>query len=343
MTIMPKQRDWSWWSEAKIGILRDYLRAFAIASKRAQDRIYLDLFAGSYRNKKREEEGYFPGSPRIAFNIEPTFTRIALFEKPERAKDLRSSIQSSSHNVRHWEVFPGDCNDTIDEGLEFLENRRAPTIAFLDPFGLQVNWRTLEKLASWKKGKRKIELLILFPEPALSRVIYAEIAKGKSSVDLINKVYGTEDWVAIYQRRRNGTLDASSMRKEMVNLYGSRLESVLQYKKARAIGIRDNNKPIYTLFFATDHPVGDDIMEYIYESYARNNFPMMQAKANIMRQINKGQDTLEGMGIPEIEPPPSSIRYEHFDTWSPPQIEGDLYLDGVTEMSPSLPFAWSED
>ncbi len=342
---MPEQRDWSWWSETKIDILWDYLRPFAIASKSARDRIYLDLFAGSYRNKRRDEEGYFPGSPQIAFNVEPTFTRVALFEKRDKAEVLRSSIQTSvSHNVRDWKVLPGDCNNTIDMGLEYIKNRSAPTIAFLDPCGLQVKWATLEKLAKWKdRGKPKIELFILFPEPALLRVIGAEVAKGKSSIDLVNSVYGTEDWVSIYQRRRSGLLDASNMRKELIKLYRKRLETILQYKKTHALGIRDNNIPIYTLIFATDHPVGDLIMEYIYESYSRNIIPMMQAKANIIRQANKGQDTLEGIGIPDIKPPHPTVRYELFDRSPPPQIESGLCFGNVTEMSPSLPFSWSED
>lgn len=340
------ERDWAWWSEAKLGILGQYLEAFATASKKASERVYLDLFAGSFENKRRDGEGCFPGSSQIAFNIEPAFTSLALFEKSDnKVKSLRSSIRATEyHKDRNWEVFSGDCNITIDEGLKLLGNRWAPSFAFLDPCGLQVNWATLEKLASWKgEGKKKIELLILFPEPALPRVIGAEIAKGKNSVELVNKVYGTEDWVSIYQRRHNGSLNANCMRKELINLYRSRLETVLQYKKTRAIGIKDKNKPIYTLIFATDHTVGYRIMEHIYNSYSGIIIPKMQVEANIIRQRNKGQDTLEGMGIPEIETPQSTVEYEHFDLRDPPPVEGEVCFDAVREMSPAFPFAWSED
>lgn len=66
---------------------------------------------------------------------------------------------------------------------------------------------------------------------------------------------------------------------------------------------------------------------------------MMQAEANIARKTNKDQYTLEGMSITELEPPHSTIRYEHFKPWPPPQIEGKVCIDEVTEISPSLPFA----
>ena len=332
---MPKQRDWSWWSEAKLDILHEYLMVFALASKGALERIYLDLFAGSFENKRRDREGYFPGSPKIALNIEPAFTRIAFFEKHYKANALVSSIQDTEpHKTRSWKVFSGDCNVTIDEGLEYIRNRRAPTIAFLDPDGLQVNWTTLEKLAKWKRNsKTKMELFILFNVSALPRVI------GARHTNKLNNFYGTEKWDSIYLLHRKRSLDANSLRKQLVNLYRWRLEEKLKYETTHVIGIGDNNIPKYALIFATDHSVGDRVMNYIYKNYSERIIPMMQAEANIARKTNKDQYTLEGMSITELEPPHSTIRYEHFKPWPPPQIEGEVCIDEVTEISPSLPFA----
>lgn len=330
---LPKQ-DWSWWSEAKLDILRDYLEAFALASQSVSERIYLDLFAGSFENKRRDGEGYFPGSPQIALDVKPAFTRLAFFEKRDKAEKLRSSIQDTEPNKDVcWKVFSGDCNDTIDKGLNYIANRWAPAFAFLDPCGLQLKWATLEKLAKWKRNsKTKMELLILFPDPALPRVIGAGYTKK------LNDLYGTKGWISIDKLRRNGSLDASSTRIELVNLYRWRLETILGYKKTHAIGIVDNNKSIYTLIFATDHPAGDRIMEHVYKTHYEKIIPMMQAKANIMRQANKGQDTLEGMDNSDKHPY-FTVKYEHFDPWPPPHIEGEVCIDEVTAISPSLPFS----
>lgn len=329
------KQDWSWWSEAKLDILRDYLEAFALASQRASERIYLDLFAGSFENKRRDGEGYFPGSPKIALDVKPAFTRLAFFEKRDKAKALISSIQDTEPNEDVcWKVFSGDCNVTIDKGLNYVAKRWAPAFAFLDPCGLQLKWATLEKLAKWKRNsKTKMELLILFPDPALPRVIGAGYTKK------LNDLYGTKGWISIDQLRCNGSLDASSMRIELVNLYRWRLETILEYKKTHAIGIVDNNKSIYTLIFATDHPAGDRIMEHVYKTHSEKIIPMMQAKANITRQINKGQYTLESMSSTDLEPPYSTIKYEHFKPWPPPHIEGEVCIDEVTAISPSLPFS----
>lgn len=210
---LPKQ-DWSWWSEAKLDILREYLKAFALASQRASERIYLDLFAGSFENKRRDGEGYFPGSPQIALDVKPAFTRLAFFEKRNKAEALISSIQDAEPKEDVcWDVFSGDCNVTIDKGLNYVAKRWAPAFAFLDPCGLQLKWATLEKLAKWKRNsKTKMELFILFNVSALPRVIGAGNAKK------LNELYGTKQWILIDRLQRNRPLGASSLRKELVNL-----------------------------------------------------------------------------------------------------------------------------
>lgn len=320
-------------------ILREYLMVFALASKGAPERIYLDLFAGSFENKRRDREEYFAGSPKIALNVEPAFTHVILFEKRDKANALISSIQDTEpHKTRSWKVVSGDCNVTIDKGLAYLRNRRAPTIAFLDPDGLQVNWTTLEKLAKWKRNsKTKMELFILFNVSALPRVI------GAGHIKKLKNFYGTEEWVSIYRVYHKCSLDANILREKLVDLYRWQLEEKLEYKTTHVIGIGDNNIPKYALIFATDHSVGDRVMNYIYKTYSERIIPMMQAEANIARKTNKDQYTLEGMSFTELEPPRSTIRYEHLDPRPPPQVEGEVCFDWITEMSPSLPFAWSED
>ena len=49
--------------------------------------------------------------------------------------------------------------------------------------GLDVAWTTLEQLSQWRRSLRgrKVELWILFPEPALSRVLGLKGVRGESS------------------------------------------------------------------------------------------------------------------------------------------------------------------
>jgi hypothetical protein len=60
------RRQHVYWTRAKLGVLKDYLDAFIVASSRQPERIYLDAFAGQGIGQDRLTGEEFPGSARIA-------------------------------------------------------------------------------------------------------------------------------------------------------------------------------------------------------------------------------------------------------------------------------------
>jgi three-Cys-motif partner protein len=63
---------------------------------------------------------------------------------------------------RHFRVYPGDCNQTIDQVLADLAPwRRVPTFVFADQQAAEIRWNTLVKIARFRAGIRKAELWIL--------------------------------------------------------------------------------------------------------------------------------------------------------------------------------------
>lgn len=341
-----KPRKWGSWSEAKLSLLERYLFAYTTAVRgKSKEAIYFDLFAGEYNNHKRDQPGTFAGSTRIAFETEPQFTRVAMFEFRNQAKKLESDINRNRPNeTRWWKIFPGDCNNTITGALNQLEKYRwAPTFAFLDPDGLDLSWSTVEQLARWRMNKKtKVELLILFPEPALPRVISQAVKSGKSDVKLVDKVYGTKDWIAIYQHRLDGRYSPKVMRAELVNLYRWRLEKTLHYKKTHALEFHDNNKPLYTIIFATDHDAGDRIMKKVLDN-TTYMIPKIQARSNIARRMDEKQSPLEGLNIDSTLFCDSAAGYEWTEPWQPPKIEGTSPNIADIKISSAIPFAWPED
>ena len=169
--MTPAGEGWDWWSEVKLETLGQYLRGFTTAVRgQSREAIYLDLFAGSYENRRRHSPGAFPGSAQIQLETDPPFTRLAFFELEEPAAALEAAISAARPGDHRWRVFPGDCNVTLSAALAWLESVRwAPTFAFLDPRGLQLAWTTVEALAKWRADKKtKVEQWILLPEPALA-------------------------------------------------------------------------------------------------------------------------------------------------------------------------------
>jgi three-Cys-motif partner protein len=265
---MATDRDtWGPWSERKLEILRNYLRAFTTASRgKSSEALYLDLFAGSWLNRRRDAEGTFPGSSQIAMTTRPAFTKLAFFELPAKAERLRDTLRTEAPGDHRWSVFGGDCNLEIEGALTNLEKWRVmPSFAFIDPRGLQVDWATIERLAAWKADRAwKVELWILFPGPAPARVVGLG---NEGSAEAIDRVFGSRDWRAIARNKSLGRLAPRAERASYVNLYRWRLENELGYAKTHSLELTTRRgTPVYTMVFATDHPAGGRIMSHVYNA-----------------------------------------------------------------------------
>lgn len=332
-----RANGWDWWSELKLGVLADYLHGFTTAVRRkSKGANYLDLFAGSFDNDRRYGTGTFPGSSQIALTTEPAFTTLVFFELSAPAARLRADIKSARPGDDRWHVEPGNCNKTLPAALAELNRVRwAPTFAFLDPRGLQVAWHTVETLADWRRDKKtKVEQWILMPEPAIARVLGLRGVQGMRSAKRLDRLFGCRDWLPIHQGRRSDRLSGEETRAEFVNLYRWRLEKALGYQTTHALQIvTTDNRPVYTLIFATDSPPGDKIMGHLYGSAATATIPAMQARAQAARQQRRedqaGVLRLPGMDELEIEAVvPQKGSYEHVPPWEPaPVIDETLDVD----------------
>lgn len=348
-----KKQGWDWWSEVKLRILSDYLRAFTTAvSGKSKGVLCLDLFAGSYNNRRRHVDGTFPGSTRIALETAPPFTKLAFFELADQAARLETAIRTARPTDTRWRVFPGDCNELLPEALRWLEPVRwAPTFAFLDPRGLQVAWSTVERLAQWRSDKKtKVEVWMLFPEPALARVLGLRGARGRRSAEQLDLVDGCRDWIAIHQLRRSDAITPDEMRAEFVNLLRWRLEKVLEYKTTHALQIvTTGGQPVYTMVFATDSSASDKIMGHVYGNTATKTLPMMQARAQAAKQRRKDDQTGRLRLFDEEagqELFGKSTRYDHVPPWEPPAAPDEqLDFDDELEVDPDEIDldAWTEE
>lgn len=337
------RNDWDWWSEVKLDILDSYLRAFTTAVRgKSAGASYLDLFAGSYLNKRRHVDGMFHGSSRIALETQPAFTRLAFIELPKPARRLERAIESDRREDKRWKVVPGDCNLVLQDALEWLAPQQwAPTFAFIDPKGMQVAWTTIEALAEWRSEyKTKVELWILFPEPALARVLGLRGVRGQRSAELLSRFYGTDEWRAIHWLRQDDEIDAATMRAEFVNLLRWRLERALGYRTTHSLQIAtENNRPVYTMVFATDSQPGDDIMQHVYNNAATRTLPAMAARARAMRVRAREKDIgtmqlFDDMGT--VEPPSPGADYEHTSPWTPPTMpEEAVAIDYGEDIDPN--------
>jgi three-Cys-motif partner protein len=314
-----------WWTEAKLDILRKYLHAFTLASTTAGATVYLDLFAGKPTHTRPDNAVRHDGSTTIALDTTPHFSRLVFWELEPTASQLRAELDAGRSSDKRWHVVAGDSNVTIKTGLSVISDLQwAPTFAFIDPKGLDVAWTTLACLASWRKGKTKVELWILLPEPAMERVLGLTGVRGKNTAAQMTSLYGSEDWVAIHERRRRGEYSAEQTRAEYINLLRWRLQRDLGYKITHPLTLTNaTGSPVYTMVFATDHPVGSEIMHDIYSHAHVHEIPELRSLALAHRA--KAKEAVTGV-LSLFDAPPRSVaasEYQHTEPWEPPERQSD--------------------
>ena len=279
-------RTWGYWTRGKLDVLRRYLEAFAKASTRAPERIYLDTFAGVPENEDRLSGEAIEGSARLALGVgDPPFTKVRLFELEANAEELEQTLRDDFPG-RDIAVYGGDCNEQVAVALaDLAEFNWAPTFAFVDPNGHEAEWRTLELLAGFKrKGKPKVELFLLFASPMFTRLLKTDGSVREEDKQAITAVYGTDDWLHIYHARLDGEITPSEAQLHYLNLMRWRIEGELGYEWTHPLEVRnEQGRVIYYMIFATDHEAGDRIMRHIY-AMAAAEFPAMREEARRMRK-----------------------------------------------------------
>lgn len=287
-------RAWGYWTRGKLDVLRSYLQAFATASKRSSELIYLDAFAGEPENQERLTELTLQGSAEIALSMnDPPFTRVRLFERQRKAEDLESALRARFPG-RDLKVYGGDCNERIPDALRELSHVSwAPTFAFVDPNGHEAEWRSLKALAEFRPAHlTKTELFLLFAVPMFSRLLRVDGSPVRPEDEAaIDALFGIGDWRVIYKARLAGRLTPSDAREEYLNLMRWRLEQELGYRWTHPLEVRnERGHIIYYMIFATDHEAGDRIMSNIY-AQAAAEFPAMREQARRLRKKRAESET----------------------------------------------------
>ncbi len=184
------------WTLQKLKVLKKYLQAYVqIMKKHFREYIYIDAFAGNGRTELRQTKnsgspdqitlipGLLPeesqakpeGSARITLQISPPFTRYIFVEKdPEKSKELENLRLEFPDRI--IDIIEDDANIFVKNfcGTNRWINKRA--VLFLDPFGMNVDWSTIESIAATKA----IDLWYLFPlGVALNRLLTRDGNQGK--------------------------------------------------------------------------------------------------------------------------------------------------------------------
>ena len=189
-----KQRFGAAHTQIKLGALANYLPAYTTALKKAGFTLhYVDAFAGTGKCtiSMGGRDRTIPGSAWLALACDPPFHKFAFIEKsPSKAKQLRHLLREFPG--RDTVVQEGDANDLLPAYLSAL-NRSDRAVVNLDPFGMDVNWTTLEKIAT----SQIADAWYLFPLSSF----YRQAARDARAIDAnksaaLTRMCGPHDWRA---------------------------------------------------------------------------------------------------------------------------------------------------
>jgi three-Cys-motif partner protein len=266
-------------TKLKLDCLREYLTAFSIALKNEGfARIYIDAFAGSGDRTEihaalpmfgtESEIVTTPGSARIAFAVKPALDTIVLIEKdPKRfatLEKLRKEFADREVVLRNGdanELVQRLCRNTRWRGGPGSISRGIRGVIFLDPFGMEVDWKTVQCVAE----TRSLDCWFFFPLSGLYRNAprrAVEMTSDKRSA--ITRIFGTEEWYDRWYAPRDahqpGLFDDTSdaVRTADVNAIENyvkdRLSQVFKGVVLPPLRLRHNGgAPMASLFFAVSN------------------------------------------------------------------------------------------
>jgi three-Cys-motif partner protein len=152
------------WTKQKISIFLKYLKAYLdIMNKHHFKIIYFDGFAGCGTIDSDENSGQLIDSVAIeVLSIQHTkiFDIYYLVDLSEnKVKELKKIVKERFPLKTGINVVHSDCNKKLIGMAEYLKkNKNHRALAFIDPFGMAVNWSSLEACKGYG-----IDMWILVP------------------------------------------------------------------------------------------------------------------------------------------------------------------------------------
>ena len=222
------------WTLEKLKILESYLDAYTTALKNKSFKLlYIDAFAGTgYVEFEDEDVKYLiDGSAAIAARInDKPFDRLIFIENDlDRCKELAKLKRR--HPNRDMQIENLDANDYLKNLRQEWNNLRG--VLFIDPFATQVQWSTIEKVASFNA----LDTWILFPTFAIARMLPRSKRPDDINPGLAKRltiVFGDESWRNLYQKSPQLNLFGTDEHERvsgvngLIDIYKSKLESLFQ-------------------------------------------------------------------------------------------------------------------
>ena len=137
-------------------------------------------------------------------------------------------------------------------------------VVFLDPYGMTIDWHTLETIAATKA----IDLWILLPVgQAINRMLTREGLPHGAWADKLTRFFGTSEWETAFYRPKPQQMnlfgeveqgfEKQANFESISNFFIERLEQIFEKVAPNPLVLLNSKRvPIFMLYFAASNPVG---------------------------------------------------------------------------------------
>lgn len=271
------------WTQEKLARVSSYLSAYTNVLKNMPfTLIYIDAFAGTgYRNIKIEEKqglgltdltgedakAFHDGSAKIALRTNPRFGEYYFIEQDSvKCMELEKLKEEFPDKAKDIHIVNDDANVALKHiCASMMKRKNLRAVLFLDPFGMNVSWDTIEAIARTEA----IDLWYLFPlGVGVNRLLTKDGNIPKSWQRKLDALFGDTDWrESFYKKEVTAGLfeDIEVTRKtgdlkQISDYFVKRLESIFPGVIKKPLPLYNSkNNPLYLLCFACGNKKGTPI------------------------------------------------------------------------------------
>jgi three-Cys-motif partner protein len=264
-------------TEKKLQAVQAYLERYLLVFSKQphMETIYIDAFAGSGTIPFTKSGGlldtvidvdeFLIGSALRAINLSRKFSRYVFIEENQnKLNDLENVIKQQPNPPKNVEYICGDANEGLLKKCLHLSKSNVRAVVFLDPFGNQVNWLTLEALAK----TRHVDLWYLFPSML---GVYRQIGNTNAKMTQeqegsLNRLFGPHDWRTAFIKKVAkldlfGPTESDAKVADVNDITRFKIECLQKIFEGGVLEKRmplgRNNAHWYSLIFAMANPSGN--------------------------------------------------------------------------------------
>lgn len=236
-------------------------RSSVAAQNQAEGSLFEDALTDSDANSLKE------GSARVALRQERPFGRYLFVDQSaERARDLERLREEFPALSARITIDVADANTFLEQFCRETDWRTNRAVVFLDPYGMQVDWSTIEAIARTKA----IDLWILFPlGQAVNRLLTRQGLPEGGQAERLTRSLGTDEWKEAFYEAPEEQLDQPTIfdvdwehvKRANFDVIGrffvDRLKTIFEGVAENPLPLENSRRvPIYLLCFAAANPRG---------------------------------------------------------------------------------------